>query len=105
MDHSGRVCHFDPARKATLEAEAMVQLPLDVLRIAIPLTIYFVLMFFVSFFMAKRIGADYPRSASLAFTSSGNNWNWRSQWQSLFFASTRPLLSPQWSGRSSRFPC
>jgi ACR3 family arsenite transporter len=58
----------------TFKGEAMVQLPLDVLRIATPLTIYFVMMFFVSFFMAKRLGADYPRSASLAFTSSGNNF-------------------------------
>jgi ACR3 family arsenite transporter len=58
----------------TFKGEAMLQLPLDVLRIALPLTIYFVVMFFVSFFMAKRLGADYPRSASLAFTSSGNNF-------------------------------
>ncbi|MEZ5277894.1 MAG: ACR3 family arsenite efflux transporter [Opitutaceae bacterium] len=56
------------------KGDAIVQLPLDVLRIAIPLTIYFGLMFFISFFMAKSLGADYPRSTTLAFTSAGNNF-------------------------------
>lgn len=58
----------------TFKGDAIVQLPFDVLRIALPLTLYFVLMFFISFFMAKRLGADYPRSTSLAFTSAGNNF-------------------------------
>ena len=58
----------------TFKGNAIVQLPLDVLRIAIPLVLYFAIMFPVSFVMAKRLGADYPRSATLAFTSAGNNF-------------------------------
>ncbi|HET7536498.1 MAG TPA: ACR3 family arsenite efflux transporter [Candidatus Didemnitutus sp.] len=58
----------------TFKGDMIVQLPIDVLRIALPLVLYFVVMFFVSFVMAKRLGADYPRSASLAFTSAGNNF-------------------------------
>lgn len=58
----------------TFQGRAIVHLPWDVLRIALPLSIYFVVMFFISFFMAKKLGADYPRSATLAFTSSGNNF-------------------------------
>jgi ACR3 family arsenite transporter len=58
----------------TYKGDAIVQLPGDVLRIALPLVIYFAVMFFVSFLMAARLGADYPRSTSLAFTSAGNNF-------------------------------
>ncbi|MBW7896846.1 MAG: ACR3 family arsenite efflux transporter [Opitutaceae bacterium] len=58
----------------TFKGEAIVRLPVDVLRIAIPLVLYFAIMFLVSFVMAKRLGADYPRSTSLAFTSAGNNF-------------------------------
>lgn len=58
----------------TFQGNAIVQQPLDVARIALPLLLYFGIMFMVSFAMAKRLGADYPRSTSLAFTSAGNNF-------------------------------
>lgn len=58
----------------TYKGDAIAKLPMDVLRIAIPLVIYFAVMFLVSFLMAAKIGADYPRSTSVAFTSAGNNF-------------------------------
>ena len=58
----------------SLKGDKILELPMDVVKVAIPLVVYFVLMFFISFFIGKSMGIDYRRNASVAFTATGNNF-------------------------------